>query len=72
MMQGTILEMLAQVRTAELAPDRGQPERPSRPGAWRRRLARGLVGVGQRLDGEALRTVAGRRDAAPRLRSSDA
>ena len=72
MMNATLLEIYASLRAAELASTRAQPEAPARPGAWRRRLARGLVRLGQRLDGEALRAASGRIDAAPCLNSSDA
>jgi len=71
-MNATFLEIYASLRAAELASTRAQPEAPARPGVWRRRLARGLVGLGRRLDGEALRTASGRIDSTARLHGSDA
>lgn len=76
MMNGTLLELYAQLRTADMHERRrSQPRPPRRPGplsAWRGRAARGLVALGLRIDAEASRAAVGSAEAAPRLNGSDA
>ncbi len=73
MMNATLLELYLKLRETELQQQRyAQPSPPARPGMWRRRLARGLVALGLRLDADASRAAAGRIETNPRLHGSDA
>lgn len=70
-----LLEVFARLRAAELQQRGSQPVAPATPGfwsAWRRRLAKGLVGLGLRLDADASLAAIGSIDTTPQLNGSDA
>ncbi len=73
MMNATLLELYVKLRERELQQRRYvRPSAPAKPGAWRRRLARGLIALGLRLDADASRAALGRIETTPRLHASDA
>jgi hypothetical protein len=76
MMNSTLLELYAELRTAELNRQRrSQPLPPPNSGLWsvlRQRLAQRLVALGLRLDADASRAAVRSLEVAPRLNGSDA